>query len=65
MPALASPEGEADGGQAPGALHHVMDRGIDGTKILSNRKDWEDFLERLASFELTLLLLVGEPFPMK
>jgi hypothetical protein len=25
-----------------------MARGIDGTKILSNRKDREDFLERLA-----------------
>jgi hypothetical protein len=25
-----------------------MDRGIDGTKIFSNRKDREDFLERLA-----------------
>ncbi len=54
-----SPEGEADppatarheqagGGQAPGALHHVMGRGIDGVKIFSNRKDREDFLERLA-----------------
>jgi len=30
------------------ALHHVMDRGIDGTKIFSNRKDRKDFLERLA-----------------
>jgi len=36
---------------APGALHHVMDRGIDGIKIFSNRKDLEDFLEHLASFE--------------
>ena len=43
-----SPEGEADGGQAPGALHHLMGRGIDGVKIFSNRKDREDFLERLA-----------------
>ena len=33
---------------APGALHHVMGRGIDGIKIFSNRKDPEDFLERLA-----------------
>jgi REP element-mobilizing transposase RayT len=33
---------------APGALHHVMGRGIDGIKIFSNRKDREDFLERLA-----------------
>lgn len=29
-------------------LHHVMDRGIDGIKIFSNRKDREKFLERLA-----------------
>ena len=33
---------------APGALHHVMGRGIYGVKIFSNRKDREDFLERLA-----------------
>ena len=33
---------------APSALHQVMGRGIDGTKILSNRKDREGFLERLA-----------------
>jgi len=33
---------------APGALHHVMSRGIDGIKIFSNRKNREDFLERLA-----------------
>jgi hypothetical protein len=34
---------------APGALHHIMDRGIDGTKIFSNRKNRKDFLERLAN----------------
>ena len=33
---------------APGALHHAMGRGINGIKIFSNRKDREDFLERLA-----------------
>lgn len=33
---------------APGALHHVMGRGIDGIKIFSNRKDRKDFLERLS-----------------
>ena len=33
---------------APGALHHVMGRGIDGVKLFSNRKDREDFLERLS-----------------
>ena len=40
-------EGVADGGQAPGALHHVMGRGIDRIKIFINKKDREDFLERL------------------
>jgi len=33
---------------APGALHHVMGRGIDGVKIFRNKKDRKDFLERLA-----------------
>ena len=33
---------------APGALHHVMGRGIDGVPIFRNKKDREDFLERLA-----------------
>jgi len=33
---------------APGALHHVMGRGIDGVKIFSNQKDRKYFLERLA-----------------
>ncbi len=33
---------------APGTLHRVMGRGIDGIKIFRNRKDREDFLERLA-----------------
>ncbi len=33
---------------APGTLHHVMGRGIDGVKIFSKRKDREDFLERVA-----------------
>jgi putative transposase len=33
---------------APGALHHVMGRGIDGRKLFRNREDREDFLERLA-----------------
>ena len=33
---------------APGALHHIMGRGIDGVKIFNNKKDREDFLVRLA-----------------
>jgi hypothetical protein len=31
----------------PGALHHVMGRGIDGITIFGSRKDCEDFLGRL------------------
>lgn len=33
---------------APGALHHVIGRGINGVKIFNNRKDRDDFIERLA-----------------
>ena len=33
---------------APRAVHHVIGRGIDGIKLFRNRKDREDFLERLA-----------------
>lgn len=32
---------------APGALHHVMGRGIEGLKIFRNKTDREDFLGRL------------------
>jgi len=32
---------------APGTLHHVIGRGIEGTKIFRNRRDREDFLDRL------------------
>jgi putative transposase len=32
---------------APGVLHHVMSRGIEGTKIFRNQKDRQDFLSRL------------------
>jgi len=41
-------EGVADGGQAPGVFHHVIIQGIKLRKILRNKKDREDFLERLA-----------------
>jgi putative transposase len=34
---------------APGVLHHIMIRGIERRKIFLNRKDHEDFLERLAT----------------
>jgi REP element-mobilizing transposase RayT len=33
---------------APGVLHHVMIRGIEGKKIFRNNKDRKDFIERLA-----------------
>jgi putative transposase len=33
----------------PGALHHVMGRGIEGIDIFSQKKDWVDFLNRLKS----------------
>ena len=32
---------------APGALHHVMIRGIEGTAIFRNQEDREDFLARM------------------
>jgi len=52
----------AGGGQALGALHNLIgpdesgfslcsNSSIDGTKIFINRKDREDFLERLAGFK--------------
>ncbi len=34
---------------APGALHHIMARGIEGCSIFSDDADCEDFLERLAN----------------
>ena len=33
---------------APGTLHHVIGRGIEGSKIFRDREDREDFLGRLA-----------------
>jgi len=44
----ASPEGIAEGWQAPGVFHHVIIRGIERRKIFRNKKDREDFFERLA-----------------
>ena len=34
---------------APGALHHVMGRGIEGTSIFRTDGDREDFLTRLGA----------------
>jgi REP element-mobilizing transposase RayT len=33
---------------APGALHHIMGRGIERTRIFRTDQDREDFLNRLA-----------------
>jgi putative transposase len=33
---------------APGALHHVMGRGIDGIPLFVNTKDPQDFIARVA-----------------
>ena len=33
---------------APGTLHHIMGRGIEAGKIFRNKKDREDFVDRLA-----------------
>jgi putative transposase len=32
---------------APGGLHHVIVRGIEGRRIFETEKDREDFLDRL------------------
>jgi len=34
---------------APGTLHHVMGRGIEGSEIFRSKNDRVDFLERFAS----------------
>ncbi len=34
---------------APGALHHLIGRGIEGTRIFRNVKDRKDFLDRLSA----------------
>ncbi len=46
---------------APGTLHHVMGRGIEGTKIFRRDGDREDFLSRLAELcqEGTLAVYAG------
>ena len=36
-----------DGGQAPGALHHVIARGIERCKIFRDKADRNNFLDRL------------------
>ena len=34
---------------APGALHHIMVRGIERTKIFGDNKDKDNFVERLGA----------------
>jgi REP element-mobilizing transposase RayT len=34
---------------APGALHHIVARGIERRKIFYDDSDWDDFLERLSA----------------
>jgi len=36
----------------PGALHHIIVRGIDGQPIFKDDKDSQNFLERLANILL-------------
>jgi len=33
---------------APGALHHILIRGIEQREIFKDDKDWEGFLEQLS-----------------
>ena len=42
---------------APGALHHVMIRGIERREIFQDHKDRDSFLDRLGSILLGLALL--------
>lgn len=43
---------------SPGALHHVMGRGIEGARIFRNDQDREDFLERLSELSINKDLIV-------
>ena len=45
---------------APGALHHVMGRGIERTKIFRDDRDHDDFVERLAALCIEGNLIVYE-----
>ena len=36
-----------NGGQAPGALHHIIDRGIERKRIFTDDVDRDNFLNRL------------------
>jgi putative transposase len=43
---------------APGALHHIMGRGIEGTRIFRTHRDREDFLKRLEDLSMAGELIV-------
>ncbi len=43
---------------APGVLHHVMARGIEGRKIFLEDEDREDFVRRLAALATSAALVV-------
>jgi len=43
---------------APGALHHIMGRGIERTRIFRTNQDREDFLKRLADLSMAGELIV-------
>jgi hypothetical protein len=45
-PRLSRPQAD-DGGQAPGALHHIIARGIERCKIFRDKADRNNFLDRL------------------
>ena len=40
-----------NGGQASGALHHIIARGIERKRIFTNGVDRDNFLNRLGNFE--------------
>ncbi len=46
-PASPCSHGGRGGGQAPGALHHVIIRGIERKVIFKDAKDYRNFLDRL------------------
>jgi len=43
----------------PGALHHIIARGIDSKNIFKDDKDRGDFLERLGAITVMRRLLTG------
>jgi len=44
----------AGGGQAPGALHHIIARGIERKRIFTDGVDRDNFLNRLGKLWLCL-----------